>query len=218
MPLPVPQAQKAEDIKKEIETFSAKVRHYKMDFGKRSYYKFGTGYNNAYSELDAVSREVAEIQKECVRLVELAAVFEFPQLVDPVKTSLKEIAEDMVAVKDVWDTVMLCELQFQDWRQTLWNDIKTEVMEDGAKAFVKEVKSLSKKIRDEDCFKGLDAMVKNFLVSVPLVADLRSPAMRERHWEQLMSTTKVTFDVKDPKFSLNDLLALELHKFEEEVG
>lgn len=47
-------------------------------------------------------------------------------------------------------------------------------------------------VRDEDVFKGLDNLVKNFLVSVPLVADLRSPAMRERHWQQLMEATKVS--------------------------
>jgi dynein heavy chain len=91
---------------------------------------------------------------------------------------------------------------------------------------------------------------------VPLVADLRSPAMRPRHWQQLMEATKVgggrwggcqgsccagvparhkrpstralscpprprplqvSFDVSDPGFRLDDLLALELHKFEEEV-
>lgn len=46
-------------------------------------------------------------------------------------------------------------------------------------------------MRDQDAFKGLDNMVKNFLVSMPLVADLRSPAMRPRHWKQLMDTTKV---------------------------
>jgi dynein heavy chain, axonemal len=54
-----------------------------------------------------------------------------------------------------------------------------------------KVKSLNKKMRDEDVFRGVDGAVKNFLTSVPLVADLRSPAMRERHWEQLMATTKV---------------------------
>ena len=42
-----------------------------------------------------------------------------------------------------------------------------------------------------DARRGLDASVRNFLVSVPLVADLRSPAMRERHWQQLTATTKV---------------------------
>ena len=113
------------------------------------------------------------------------------QLVDPIMNMIKESIDDMIMVKDVWDTSMLCELQFVEWRQTLWNDIRTEVMEDGAKGFVKDVKALNKKVRDEDCFKGVDDAVKNFLISVPLVADLRSPAMRDRHWEQLMTATKV---------------------------
>jgi hypothetical protein len=42
-------------------------------------------------------------------------------------------------VKDVWDTAQLCELQFAAWRETLWNDIRTDLMEEGAKSFVKEV-------------------------------------------------------------------------------
>lgn len=146
--------------------------------------------------------------------------------------------------------------------------------------------AVPRQVRDEDVFKGLDNMVKNFLVSMPLVADLRSPAMRPRHWQQLMETTKaslscacrtangmlaqlralqliaiwavkpmlkycelvhkspsaswvgqsvpkqhcscelhyafyvpqVTFNVEDPTFKLADLLALELHKFEDEVS
>ena len=63
-------------------------------------------------------------------------------------------------------------------------------MEDGTKAFVKEVKALPKGVKDESVFKGLDQSLKNFATSVPLVADLRSPAMRDRHWQQLMATTK----------------------------
>lgn len=45
--------------------------------------------------------------------------------------------------------------------------------------------------RPADCFKGLLALVKNNLASVPLVADLRSPAMRPRHWDALRQATKV---------------------------
>jgi dynein heavy chain len=86
----------------------------------------------------------------------------------------------------------------QDWRQTLWTEIKTDLMDEGAKNFVKEVKALPKRVREEDCFKGVDLLVKNFLVSVPLVADLRSPAMRDRHWEQLMEATKVGMEWHGP--------------------
>lgn len=35
----------------------------------------------------------------------------------------------------------------QTWKQTLWSDIKTEEMEEGAKNFVKEVKALPKRVR-----------------------------------------------------------------------
>lgn len=91
----------------------------------------------------------------------------------PIKVAVQETLEELVMIKDVWDTSVLCELQFAAWKQTLWSNIDTTVMEDGAKNFVKEVKSLNKKVRDEDCFKGIDGVVKNFLTSVPLVADLR---------------------------------------------
>jgi hypothetical protein len=43
-------------------------------------------------------------------------------------------------------------------------------------------------VREESVYKGLDQSVKNYLVSVPLVADLRSPAMRPRHWALMQAT------------------------------
>ena len=52
--------------------------------------------------------------------------------------------------------------------------------------------SLYLQVREESVYKGLDQSVKNYLVSVPLVADLRSPAMRPRHWEALMEATGVS--------------------------
>jgi dynein heavy chain len=59
--------------------------------------------------------------------------------------------------------------------------------------------------------------VKNFLSTIPLVSDLRHPSMRPRHWDMLMELTGVKF-VIDDKFKLEDLIRLELHKFEDDVG
>lgn len=44
-----------------------------------------------------------------------------------------------------------------------------------------------------DCYTGLDSVLKNFMTTLPLVSSLRSPAMRPRHWKQLMTTTGVAF-------------------------
>jgi hypothetical protein len=34
--------------------------------------------------------------------------------------------------------------------------------------------------------------MKNYAAAIPLVGDLRSPAMRPRHWEALMAATKAS--------------------------
>ena len=51
---------------------------------------------------------------------------------------------------------------------------------------------------------------------LPLVHELHSPSMRDRHWKNLMITTSTSFE-RGPSFSLHDLLSLNLHRFVEPV-
>ena len=57
---------------------------------------------------------------------------------------------------------------------------------------------------------------------MPAVSELKSPAMRQRHWDKLMEITGATLPVIDgkfaPEFCLADLLALQLHKYVDDVG
>ena len=68
-------------------------------------------------------------------------------------------------------------------------------------------------------YAGLDRTIKEFLSTCPLINSLRQPAMRDRHWEELMDVTKKEFSVpsKDANFRLRDLLDLNLHQFSEQV-
>ncbi|DBA86689.1 TPA: Dynein alpha chain, flagellar outer arm [Trebouxia sp. C0004] len=213
---PIQEAEAAR-IKSEVAVFARRVADCQKGFRTRSFYKYSTGAEKAYPEIDQAAKDYEDMAAELHKHTQLSNMFDCPETVATAAEGVAAIKADLVMVKDVWDASSLVEQQFQVWRQTLWTDIRTDVMEEGTKAFVKEVKALPKAVRDEDCFKGLDLSVKNFLTSVPLVADLRSPAMRERHWTQLMTTTKVQF-VLDDNFKLDDLLKLELHKFADEVG
>ncbi|ORY39399.1 hypothetical protein BCR33DRAFT_720231 [Rhizoclosmatium globosum] len=89
------------------------------------------------------------------------------------------------------------------WRTTLWTEIDTDSMENRCRDLGKELRRMDKEIKGWDVYSGLDQM-------------LRSPAIRDRHWKQLMKTTGVTFVLtKDMKFE--DLLSLQLHKYEDDV-
>lgn len=51
--------------------------------------------------------------------------------------------------------------------------------------------ALDKEMRLWDTYTCLEATVKNMVTSLRAVGELQNPAIRERHWKQLMSSTKV---------------------------
>lgn len=80
---------------------------------------------------------------------------------------------------------------FDDWKTTKWKDINVEQMDIDCKKFAKDVRSLDKEMKAWDAFVGLDNTVKNMMTSLRAVSELQNPAIRDRHWQQLMQATKV---------------------------
>ena len=67
-------------------------------------------------------------------------------------------------------------------------------------------------MRSWDTYVSLEATVKNMLTSLRAVAELQNPAIRERHWRQLMNSTKVPADVKKRRIGLRkELKAIRKH-------
>jgi Dynein heavy chain, N-terminal region 2. len=50
---------------------------------------------------------------------------------------------------------------------------------------------MDKEMRTWDTYITLEATVKNMLTSLRAVGELQNAAIRERHWQQLMTSTKV---------------------------
>ena len=104
-----------------------------------------------------------------------------------------------------------------EWRTTLWESVDVDTMLDACKKMQREVNILPKGVRNWNCYLGLQDVLNNMMISLPLISDLGDPSMRTRHWQQLMSICGQTF-VMDDKFCLNDLLKLNLHHYADAVG
>ena len=170
------------------------------------------------------------MEEEMKSLQKAAALFEVNV---PDFKQLKACRREVVLLKGLWDVVTLVQSSFSDWNTTLWKDINVEQMEIDCKKFVKDIRTLDKEMRAWDaftgerererdwlsciCFVGLDSTVKNMVTSLRAVGELQNPAIRDRHWEQLMQATQVKFYMSD-ETNLADLLALNLHNFEDEVS
>ncbi|KAI8853660.1 dynein heavy chain and region D6 of dynein motor-domain-containing protein [Chytridium lagenaria] len=110
--------------------------------------------------------------------------------------------EDIGMLKSVWDVVSLVTFMFEEWRTTLWTEIDTDSMENRCRDLAKELRRMDKEIKGWDVYSGLDQMVKDMITSLRALVNF--------------VTTGVTFVLtKDMKFQ--DLLSLQLHKYEDDV-
>lgn len=55
----------------------------------------------------------------------------------------------------------------------------------------KEVKAMDKDVKDWTIYMGLEATIRNMVSSLKSVAELQNQSIRERHWEELMASTKI---------------------------
>jgi dynein heavy chain, axonemal len=125
---------------------------------------------------------------------------------------LQRSGEQLGYLKSCWDMVGTVMYTFTDWYKTLWDRIDVEFLSEETKKLQKDIKQLNKAVRNFEVYRLMEEKLRAMSTSLPLVGDLAHPAMRDRHWEQLMKATGKTF-VKDDKFSLGDLLNLGLHNY-----
>ncbi|XP_067892376.1 dynein axonemal heavy chain 11 [Heterodontus francisci] len=174
---------------------------------------FSCNAHNPYTLLDKAHWYIMKLETEMHSLQETAELFEVSV---PDYKQLKQCSSDIVLLKSVWDMVFFVQTSIDDWTTTQWKQINVEQMDMELRRFAKEMKTLDKEVRVWDVYVGLASMVKNMLTSLRAVTELQNPAVRMRHWQELMNATGVSF-VMDADTTLGDLLALQLYRVEEEV-
>ncbi|XP_011694340.1 PREDICTED: dynein heavy chain 10, axonemal [Wasmannia auropunctata] len=101
------------------------------------------------------------------------------------------------------------------WAKTLWVNLNPQQLIDGMEHFIREFRRLPKSIRSMNVGHAVETNMRNFKNSVPLFIELKNEAMRERHWQELMRRTGQYFDMDPDRFTLENMFAMELGKYQD---
>ncbi|CAG7732677.1 unnamed protein product [Allacma fusca] len=205
------QAQEVSSIRKRIADFDAKQQAYREAFKKYDF--FNQNCQFPYKIMDDTHIEMKNLEEEYEDICGAASLFEV-HVPDP--KSLKQCRRELKFVKQLWDFVIIVDSSFEDWKTTPWKNINVENMDIECKRMAKEVKAMDKDVKNWTIFNNLEAKIRNMISSLKSVSELQNPSIRERHWQELMAATKVKFNMNDST-TLADLVALNLHNFEDEV-
>ncbi|XP_035799351.2 dynein axonemal heavy chain 11 [Amphiprion ocellaris] len=166
-----------------------------------------------YAGLEQSEKAIQDMEKEVAELQESTNLFD---VTIPDYRDIKLCRREITVLKELWDIVVYVQSSVENWTMTKWRQINVDQMDAELRRFAKYIQKLDKEARVWDVYSGLDLYVKNLLTSLRAVSQLQNLAIRERHWVQLIRTTQMDFTVTDST-TLGDLLALQLHLFDDEV-
>lgn len=220
----------AKDIKKEVAPLVATetqrntnqiakleedMKIFGQELKKRDFYKYDCGREAALQKLDSVYQEVAELEEKITNYGHTAAKFGKPDIIEGCNKQADSIRNEMSNMKKLWDHISLCQNTYITYLGNTWQNTEPTEMEDEVKKLTKILKDM-KVDKRANAYNGILEENKKWLIFLPLIGELRSPSMRERHWDMIRAKVKSNFRVDD-KLTLNDVYALNLQNYKEDV-
>jgi dynein heavy chain len=200
-------------IRGDIQSYEAHVLAYKEELQNAEYYRFSTGPRRAKELLDSANHMHQQQKNICEKMRHIANVFECVRDMEGPIATIAAVGELLKDFRVLWDANQKVANAIEEVKSRTWGALDPEELEDSAKNLVTSVRRLPKSIKGTDAFEGLDSLVKDFIITCPIIVSLRSPAMRERHWRELMEVVKKQFPLpsENPNTPLRQLMEMELH-------
>lgn len=96
--------------------------------------------------------------------------------------------------------------------------LQVEAIEEAAVKVSKNITKLGRDIKSWGIWAHMKETVDAFKGTMPLIMDLRNPAMRDRHWASIMDTIGTDFDPLADTFTLDSMVQLRLDKHAEAIA
>lgn len=202
------QAYQVDLIKKRISMFDLQTKLYHENFMRAPFFRVPC--LNVYELCDLVHEELSDMEKKVFGLRESAVHF---HLNPPEEGKLIQCRKLVKMVKHIWDFFYVVSSCIDDWKMTPWKKINVEDMETECKRFSKDMRNFDKDMKVLKPYSETEAMIKNLLTSLRAITELQNPAIRERHWTELMVATKVSYIQREIVLSKSSLSTNSIQSF-----
>ena len=105
------------------------------------------------------------------------------------------------------------------WKDLPWAAVEGEYpkMDEQVEAFLRDCMRLPVVLRKWEAYKDLKKQIEDMQAVLPLVVALARPAIRPRHWEEIIELTATEIPYASETFKLQDLLEAPLLAVQEDV-
>lgn len=137
--------------------------------------------------------------------------------------SSKEISlleKDLDSIEQIWELTKEWELYWDSWKAGRFTELQTAEMETQSQSVYKKLAKLSRELKDKnwEIVEASRSKVDQFKRTMPLIQDLKNPAMRERHWTQIKNDMQRQFEENSSDFTLERIVEFGFDAYAEQIG
>jgi len=122
-----------------------------------------------------------------------------------------ETEKELLMLERVWLLMKEWLEKWNGWRTQQFSSLVVKELDTEAESYQKQLNKLGRAVRQWKVWQSLYKIIQRFRQTMPLITNLRSPAMRDRHWEQLRDEIQQSFDPYSEEFTLDKVFQLQLH-------
>ncbi|XP_028911199.1 dynein heavy chain 10, axonemal isoform X3 [Ornithorhynchus anatinus] len=189
------------------------------DFARRFYSEgpgsVGENLEEGVELLEVFEKEMARHERNRQELANAEKLFDLPITMYP---ELMNVQKEMNGLRLIYEIYKAQKVAKDEWSQTLWVNLNVQFLQEGIDGFLRALRKLPKHVRSLSVAYCLDAKMKAFKDSIPLLLDLKNEALRDRHWKELMDKTGTYFEMTTETFTLENMFAMELHKYTDVIN
>ncbi|XP_068978772.1 dynein axonemal heavy chain 2 [Bombus flavifrons] len=171
---------------------------------------------DAFAWISYTEREISALKKRESKLKTQLLVFDINQ---PDSLKLIQLEQDMNAIQLVWEITSEWNDAWEKYRtQNFWK-IEMEDMENTANILFRKLNRLSRELKEKnwEIVEHSRGRVDRFRRTLPLITNLKNPAMRPRHWTKVKEIVDRDFDETSEDFTLDTIAEMELQNYADQI-
>ncbi|KAA0188249.1 Dynein heavy chain axonemal, partial [Fasciolopsis buskii] len=167
--------------------------------------------------LETVARFRDELSKLKERELELRHGLNLFKIEQPPCKEIAVIDKDLEYLDLIWTMNFEWENNWAIWKTGQFSELQTTDMENLANTVFRKFAKLARDLKERnwEVIEFSKSRIDQFRRTMPLIMDLRNPAMRQRHWSQLKTEMNKQFDENSEDFTLERIVQLGFEQFAE---
>lgn len=202
------------DILNAVEDFTKLAITLKDDFSSKGPFAANFGEEKAIKCVEEYRVAVSNSSNTEKNLRKGLAVFKIEQASNK---DLESLTLQLDSLDQIWSLTSEWKSVWNVWKTKPFLSLQATEMEETVQQFLKRLGKMGKDVKDRDVFQVLRERINQTKRSVPLLIDLKNPAMRSRHWNKLMEEIGKSFEPASNNFTLEKILDLGLDQYAESI-